>query len=252
MPAAIAVVGIAASMYSANRASQQQRDAMNQAQRNQDKAFAMSEEQYQEEKSLRAAAQAPLWQAINTPGSLDYGARESSIKKAFQDAGTATDRNIANAGLQGSGLDQALKQGNKLEQGKALASAWNQGLIDKRAIAEKLAGTFNPTAAGFNASRTAENGARLWGDRAAMAGAAGRDAGNTVGGIVRGLQQLPAGSWDWLKPTQAPSPGADPTTPDVSFNGESGMWNWQAPAFSGSSYDVPESWGFDMTGTGNF
>lgn len=194
--AGIGLVSAGISAYSAGRSAD---NALNSQERMANQGLAFQQDQWnwqkartEKEDHMRDAANAPLWNIINTPGVTDWGNIQSKTKGFFQGAQTATDEGLNRQGVaDGSGLKAATTQANKLEEAKTLSQQWDRGLIAKTDVAAKLGASFNPNgAASLVHAPNTDALVGMYGQRAGMAvGAAngfGQAAGNAAYSFMNG------------------------------------------------------------------
>lgn len=235
-------IGAASAAVAANQAKQQAKGAMGQQQRQYDEDKAFREAQFADEKNRRDKAEAPLWNELNQSPNVAFGKYKGNIDQNFDNANRAVTEQVAQGKMAGSGLDDALHQGDELERAKALSSAWRQGIADKQQLAGFLAGRTNTLAAGGMVDQGVQNRANFWGDRANQWNAAAQQGWGAAAQGLGNLYSIGKGA-GWWGGTAAPA-----RVPWPAVGGSGASTSNGASATSGADPAFTNNWGGVSTG----
>lgn len=205
--AATVVAGVYQGIQSnktARRAQDAQRSAF-------DQDLAFRQQIYEDEKGFRDPIRNYLKGLVMAPGSLDYDLNKAHIEGQVSDARRGIEEQLAQSGMEGTGLGASRRIGLTLARGKALSAAYATGLARKRDLAAALLGQANPGAAANGVSQA----------RAGLAGMYGQQAGQAAGAAGAGWAAAAQGLGSILSAYQTQGVNASGITETIPVNGAS-------------------------------
>lgn len=186
---AVGVIGAGVSLYGANKAAQQQREAMRMQQGYMDADIAFRMRQYEDEKAWIDPLRKKMMGYVNAEGPMHWGEQKDAIEQQFGMAQRQMGEEQARSGLTGSDVQAGNLRTGALKKAQALAGAYNKGMMDKMELARSLLGQKDTMAAAGLVAQGYSNAANMYGGYANQYGQAAAQGWSNAASAIGGMSQ---------------------------------------------------------------